>query len=351
MKIKLAIFCGCYGKHPFGGPAIRMRNIAEMLSEHNIDFNIFHNHDCHEDYYRPEAIKISRNINKVDLNKFNVFWVEQDFRYVTLLNNKGIEPIIGTNIIPNSCPQHAIPYMDDLARSKQRIKLINETKRIKTLRGKFWLAQSDFQTKEFRKMGLDDTISIYQASNPVNIKQFKSSYVDKSKIIIGWTGKNVWQKKPEFLKEIASELENTIFYYLSERMNEITYFPDNVKQITGNTNIQMPEILNELSIFMSTSVTELQPLGVLEAMACGLPVMAFRTSSLPELVKHNENGILIDLANREHYVVEIKRLLKNPDKIKKLGKNARKFIVNNFSYKALFPKYKKFLEKYVRINS
>jgi len=48
----------------------------------------------------------------------------------------------------------------------------------------------------------------------------------------------------------------------------------------------------ETTIFAISSEAELQSLSTMEAIACGLPVVAANACALPELVHHGENGLL-----------------------------------------------------------
>ncbi len=56
----------------------------------------------------------------------------------------------------------------------------------------------------------------------------------------------------------------------------------------------IPELLRELDIYVLCSQSEGMPIAVLEAMATGLPVVATNVDAVPEVVKHNVNGILVE---------------------------------------------------------
>jgi phosphatidylinositol alpha 1,6-mannosyltransferase len=58
-------------------------------------------------------------------------------------------------------------------------------------------------------------------------------------------------------------------------------------------------------VYVIPSESELQSLSTMEAMACGLPVLAANACALPELVRHNENGFLFQPGNSDqlsHYL-------------------------------------------------
>ncbi len=54
----------------------------------------------------------------------------------------------------------------------------------------------------------------------------------------------------------------------------------------------LPSLLNSVDIFAMPSEAELQSIATLEAMACGLPVLAANAYALPELVENGVNGYL-----------------------------------------------------------
>jgi len=189
-------------------------------------------------------------------------------------------------------------------------------------------------------------MSVYRAPNPIDINLFYPVKEKPKEFIIAWTGKNNWAKHPIFLQQIASTFPLITFYCISDHEIPIK-FTSNVKMMIGKTNKEVSDLLRQSSLFLSTSVTENQPLGVLESMATGLPVVAFRTSGMPEIVKENYNGRLVDLGNIDHFKIEIERLLRNPEERDKLGKNGRKYIEENFSYDVCYKIYRDIFQKYL----
>ena len=55
---------------------------------------------------------------------------------------------------------------------------------------------------------------------------------------------------------------------------------------------RLADALRTMDIFVCPSLQENLPNTVLEALACGIPCVAFRTGGLPELIEHGENGWL-----------------------------------------------------------
>lgn len=63
---------------------------------------------------------------------------------------------------------------------------------------------------------------------------------------------------------------------------------------------------------------ENSPTVILEAFAMGIPVIATRLGSMPELVKHEENGLLFEKDNVDDLRSQIQRLLDEPDLLPRL---------------------------------
>lgn len=73
----------------------------------------------------------------------------------------------------------------------------------------------------------------------------------------------------------------------------------------------------------STMGPECFPIAILEAMACGIPIVASKIGGIPDIVKDGKDGLLVPPKNQKALTDSIIYLLENEDIIRKMGKNGR----------------------------
>ena len=86
-----------------------------------------------------------------------------------------------------------------------------------------------------------------------------------------------------------------------------------------------------------------EPLGIaiLEAMACGKPVIASKIGGPAEIVKDAETGFLVNPRDTEAIAERIIRLIKDGKLRKKMGRKARKIVVEKYSLEKISEEYHK----------
>jgi glycosyltransferase involved in cell wall biosynthesis len=102
-------------------------------------------------------------------------------------------------------------------------------------------------------------------------------------------------------------------------------------QFLGNVpHKQLPEILNSTNVFILPSYYEGHPKTLIEAMACGLPVIGTNVLGIRELIDHGENGYLCG-TTPEEIREAIKDVLSDSGARVLMGRKAREFVLEHFS--------------------
>ena len=103
----------------------------------------------------------------------------------------------------------------------------------------------------------------------------------------------------------------------------------NVQYLGFQENVE--SFLSRSAIFVLPSkYGEGCPTSILEAFSFKLPVIAYRIDGIPELVSHNDDGILIDVGDSDAFAKAIEDLLLNPVKAAEMGAKGYKKVKEIF---------------------
>jgi glycosyltransferase involved in cell wall biosynthesis len=99
----------------------------------------------------------------------------------------------------------------------------------------------------------------------------------------------------------------------------------------------MPEIMNSIDLLLHTPLNEGLGRVILEAMACGKPIVATNVGGIPEIVEHGIHGFLVPPGDCASMAKESLRILKDTELAWRLGNACRKKALN-FSTKQMVRK-------------
>ena len=96
---------------------------------------------------------------------------------------------------------------------------------------------------------------------------------------------------------------------------------------------EMVEHYRRADIFVCPSVWN-EPFGlpVVEAMACGLPVVAARSGAIGEIVRHGETGLLVERGSATELADAMLALLSDGSRRESMGRAGRARVVDAFSW-------------------
>ncbi|MEN6554375.1 MAG: glycosyltransferase family 4 protein [Methanobacterium sp.] len=123
------------------------------------------------------------------------------------------------------------------------------------------------------------------------------------------------------LKKIIENKHNKSFHLLGQKSHE-----------------ELIKYYQEAKLFISPSYYESGPLTLLEAMACGKPVITTNVGVAPDCIKNGENGILINPKSPNEIVKSVSMLLNDEELCEKMGENARETMEELYTWDSVADK-------------
>ena len=161
--------------------------------------------------------------------------------------------------------------------------------------------------------------------SPIDTEMFDQvPNVEKSINQIAYIGRDSFEKGIDVLKNIESEINGNVVYCVDKSWKETM------------------QILKSSAILVVPSRMESLPTVIKEAFFLKIPVIATNVGGIPELVKDNETGILTESENPQMLLEKINDLLSNTSFQTKLSSNGYNYVLENFTWKKILPKYMEF---------
>ncbi|MGK0290636.1 MAG: glycosyltransferase involved in cell wall biosynthesis [bacterium] len=121
--------------------------------------------------------------------------------------------------------------------------------------------------------------------------------------------------------------------------------------------VNILEFYPKLDVLVLTSISEAQPLVVLEGYSLGIPVVVTDVGSCKELVEGlggedkalGISGIVTGMTNPSETALGILYILKNEDEAKKMGEVAKKRVKQFYDMPILFESYRSLYQKYMTL--
>jgi len=137
------------------------------------------------------------------------------------------------------------------------------------------------------------------------------------------------RKGVHFINEVASVMGSEAFFLL---------FGMNAKEYTSISSVgfvgdyrKMPLLYSSSDLFLATSLEEAFGQTILEASACGRPVVAFDVYGVPEVARNGQNARLAEGISANELVRSIRYFMDNPREREAFGKAGRSIVKAEFT--------------------
>ena len=202
------------------------------------------------------------------------------------------------------------------------------------------ICYTDYEKNELTTMGIDPN-KVEVIHNGINTDLFTPSKRGSHNMQILWVGRFVKGKGIKYLIDafdvlikqypelrlvmIGSGIEKD---KIKEKIHKLQL--NNIIMKDFIPNSEMVKVYQNSDVFVLPSLEEGIPRTILEAMACGIPVVC---TELPQLVNIVEGcGLLVPVKNSQALAEGISRVVSNRELAQKFGRNGRDKVVENYSW-------------------
>jgi glycosyltransferase involved in cell wall biosynthesis len=199
-------------------------------------------------------------------------------------------------------------------------------------------------------LDLDRSCPIRVIYNGVNTNHFIPDSHKKPKqssVRVLFSGNLTIRKGANLLPRIAKYLNTniTLFYTQGLRSNRMLTDLPNLQSVGAVPFKDMPRQYQQMDILLMPTVREGFSLAVLEAMACGLPVVANNCSSLPEQVENGQGGFLCPAGDAKAFAEKLNLLAESPKLRREMGEYNRAKVEKKFTVEKMARAYQQLFEE------
>jgi glycosyltransferase involved in cell wall biosynthesis len=224
--------------------------------------------------------------------------------------------------------------------------------KLATRKAKKITAVSEFTARLVRKdMRLFAPIKvIYNGIDKDHFSPALHKRANSKEIRAFFSGNLTLRKGAQWLPEIAGLLNPDIKIYYTKGLRTRRNLPDltNLKSIGPVPFEDMPDRYRQMDILLMPTVREGFSVAVLEAMACGLPVVASHCSSLPEQIDEGKGGFLCPVGDVKAFAEKINLLADSPKLRDEMGSYNRSKVEKHFTLDKMIAEYKNLFESLLR---
>ena len=103
--------------------------------------------------------------------------------------------------------------------------------------------------------------------------------------------------------------------------------------------LELSKVYQAVDVMVLPSIQDNLPNAIMEALACGIPCVAFNIGGLSDLIEHKKNGYLAKPFDIEDLVTGIRYILNDQSRWKQLSNNSWQKVRLNYTQEIVAEKY------------
>ncbi|WBL23203.1 glycosyltransferase family 4 protein [Zunongwangia sp. HRR-M8] len=253
---------------------------------------------------------------------------------LVLIDTYGATNFYYAYLVGRFCQFFDIPYIPILHGGNLPERLDKDPKFSKNLFGNAYqnIAPSNFLKNEFEQRNIN---RIYLIPNSIDLKNypFKPRTVFRPRLL--WVRRFQYRYDPKMalnvLELLAENYEDAELCMVGPEkdgsMQDCKRLAKkknlNVKFTGKLKKVEWAELSKDYDFFINTTTIDNTPISVIESMSLGLPIISTNVGGMPNLINHNEDGILVPSGDAEKMASEIAKIIEYPKRGESLALNAR----------------------------
>lgn len=366
-KLRIALFFSNAFKAPHNNktnicaPMTLLESIAEQLHArgHTVYFIVPKNSQNKPYYYRTPLLKdFSTNKSLLKLAKEGNR-IER-IKLLNLYNQSVIQEFLGRqkplDIFHFHNPEYAVPLLAGAKHSFEPVFTFHDLNTPTYYQSILVLAKQTginphvtFLSR--RQNSLLTAADTHVIHNAINVSQY--AYTDKPKDHLLFAGRMIKEKGVITAIEVAEKLHKKLITAgsIPKDPEQRAYWDQVIEpRMRGSNQVlykglvpydNMRKLYGEAKAFLfPVTWEEAFGLVMIEAMACGTPVVAFKKGAVPEIIKHGKTGFIVK--NEKEMVSAIKKIYNMPDReYQEMRRACREHVEQNFSMERMVENYEK----------
>ncbi|POA36571.1 glycosyltransferase [Pseudomonas sp. GW456-12-1-14-TSB6] len=161
---------------------------------------------------------------------------------------------------------------------------------------------------------VEDGVNLHKF-HPINIERLQ--HVSQRELVVGWVGNSKWAAELEDFKGVNTILKPAIEQLQQEGVPIRALFADRQERFIPHD--KMPDYYAQIDVYVCTSKIEGTPNPVLEAMACGVPVISTDVGIVPQAFGDLQKGFILPERSVEALKASLRKLAENPTQLLQLS--------------------------------